>query len=172
MTTPPMSPERAREILERRARELARRPVQLEQEATMQLVEFRIAGERYAIEARQVVAVFALAELVPLPGATLPVAGITIWRGNLLTLLDVRVALGLSATALNDLRTVIVLGDSRSSAGILVDSLQGIATRRMTEFRSVHEKRSSYALGLSADAVMLIDGAALARQHGSGGQPE
>lgn len=167
-----MSREAAREILERRARQLARRPQQLEREATVQVVEFQIGGERYAIEANQVLAVFALTELVPIPGAVAPLAGVTLWRGNLLTLLDVRVALGLSATALNDLRTVIVIGDARSSAGILVDALQGIATKRVAEFGKATQEHNKYARGLSRDAVMLIDGAALAHQHGSGGLPK
>lgn len=172
MTVPTMSPERAREILERRARELARPLTQKQTEGTIDVVEFQIAGERYAMESREVLAVFALADLVPLPGAVPPTVGLTIWRGALLTLLDIRAALGLSVAALNDLRAVIVLGDSRSSIGILVDTVQGLAQRLAADFRVSAQSPSEYARGLSAEAVMLVDGNKLARQHAHGGTQE
>jgi purine-binding chemotaxis protein CheW len=172
MTASLMSPEAARELLERRARALARRPPEIAQDAMIEVVEFQIGGERYAIESRQILAVFTLTDLVPIPGAVAPLAGITVWRGNVISLLDVRAALGLSSTALNDLRFVIVVGEARSCAGILVDALQGIATRRAAEFGAPTQERSRYGRGLSTDAIMLIDGANLARQHGSGGRLE
>jgi purine-binding chemotaxis protein CheW len=170
MTEASMSPERAREILETRARALARRPADVVHTGTIDVVEFRIAGERYAIESRQVFAVLALTDLVPLPGATTPVAGVMIWRGKLLTILDVRAALGLSTTALNDLKTVIVVGDSDASAGILVDVLEGISKRPLADFRAVSEegRNRNHKRGLASDAVMLIDGAAIAREHAPG----
>lgn len=164
----------ARALLERRARELARRPAQVAPGGTVELVEFRIAGERYAVEAREVLTAFALTDLAPLPGATAPVAGVTIWRGRLVTLLDVRPLLGLSSAALNDLRMVAVLGDTRGSAGILVDALVGTCTRRADEFRvdGMRAKQGGHVRGLSSDALTLLDGGALVRHHETGGRPE
>lgn len=155
------------EIMERRARELARPPAEAVTEDTIDVVDFQIAGERYAVAAREVLAVFALGMLAPLPGAVPPIAGVTVWRGRLLTLLDVRAALGLPASALNDLRAVIVLGDARGTAGILVDALLGITTRRAGDFRDTGTggERGAYIGGIASDAVMLINGAALAHQH-------
>ena len=159
-----------RELLERRARALARPPAQQSRDETIEVVTFRIAGERYAMQSREVLAVFALAALVPLPGATAPVAGVTVWRGNLLMLLDVRAMLGLSPAALNDLRMVVVIGDARAAAGILVDVLEGIASLPRADFRAVEgTDRSTHARGISGDGTILISGAALANHHATGG---
>ena len=49
-----LSPEQARALLEERARELAQRPAQGTGAVPLELLCFKLAGERYAIESRHV----------------------------------------------------------------------------------------------------------------------
>lgn len=162
----------AREILERRARALTRRPAPEAAGESMTVVEFLIARERFAIEAAEVAAAFTLDALSPLPGAELPVAGITMWRGTFVTLLDVRPELGLSPAALNELRLVLVLAHGRSRAGMLIDGLTGTVLRRHDAFELAPARSvaSGTVRGISREGVTLIDARALLRQHINGEQ--
>ena len=64
MSDPASAPE---EILRTRARQLARPPAAAATEATVELLEFRLADERYAVESECVREVCPFRDLVPLP---------------------------------------------------------------------------------------------------------
>src|SRR5689334_13461259 len=92
-----------RQILEQRARQLARPVVRDGVRFGVEALKFALGREHYAIESRYVAGVFRLTKLVPLPGARSPVVGLTAWRGDILTVLDIRQLLGRPAHALDDL---------------------------------------------------------------------
>src|SRR4051812_44295095 len=98
-------------ILERRTRELAR-PVHTASHADGRLVvHFTLGGEHLVIEAKWLLGVTKVTTLAALPGAEAPVRGVTVWRGDLLTVLDIRPVLGISTAVLSDLTRVLVLGE-------------------------------------------------------------
>src|SRR5687768_14835060 len=78
-------------------------------EQSRELVVFELAREVYGIETRFVQSVFRLGELALLHGASAPLYGLTAWRGRLLSILDLRLVLGLTVRGLSDLSRVIVL---------------------------------------------------------------
>jgi len=64
------APEEKRKILKERARVLAReQEAEGRREERLEIVEFLLAGERYAIESSWVREVYPLKDLTPLPGA-------------------------------------------------------------------------------------------------------
>jgi purine-binding chemotaxis protein CheW len=155
------SPERVREVLEERARALARPAIPPSAGDALELVTFSLANETYAIESRSVMAVFRLTELSPLPGAEPPVTGVTVWRGELLTILDLRPLVGLSVTALSDLSRVIVLGVDRPELGVLADAVLSIVTVAASEVQQLPQggpTRQEYLRGVTPAAVVLLDG--------------
>jgi purine-binding chemotaxis protein CheW len=155
------SPERAREVLLERARALARPAVSTPAGDMLELVTFTLANETYAIESRSVRAVFRLADLSALPGAEPPITGVTVWRGELLTILDLRPLVGLSVTALNDLSRVIVLGVDRPELGVLADAVLSIVTVAASEVQPLPQggpARQEYLRGVTPAAVILLDG--------------
>jgi purine-binding chemotaxis protein CheW len=155
------SPERVRELLEERARALARPILSTAAGDTLELITFSLANETYALESRAVMAVFRLTDLSPLPGAEPPVSGVTVWRGDLLTILDLRPLVGLPATALNDLSRVIVLGVERPEFGILADAVLQIVSVPASEVQPLSAERPAtrdYLRGLTRDAMLLLDG--------------
>jgi purine-binding chemotaxis protein CheW len=158
-----------RQTLEERARALARRVAQPPAGDILELITFSLGNEVYAIESRYVMAVFRLAELAPLPGAEPPVCGLTAWRGDLLTILDLRGVLGLSVTALDDLSRVIVLGESRAAFGILADGIQDLITLPISEVQSptagVAALRT-YLRGITGEAVLVLEARELLRLAG------
>jgi purine-binding chemotaxis protein CheW len=156
-----LTPERAREVLRTRARELARKPPsQARDDQTTDAITFVLAGERYAVETRAVVEVFRLTSLTTLPGAEAPTLGLTAWRGRLLTIADLRAALGVPTGALNDMSYVIVLGMERAAFGVLADAMHDVITLEASAvLRPAHGlvARRAAIRGVTADGVMVID---------------
>ncbi|MEX2182614.1 MAG: chemotaxis protein CheW [Gemmatimonadaceae bacterium] len=166
--TAALSPARVREVLDARARALARPVAMPASGGTLELVTFALANEVYAVESRFVAAVFRLVELSPLPGAAQPVCGVTAWRGELLVVLDLRASLGLSVAALNDLSRVIVLGEERAAFGVLADAVREIVTLPIAAVRAPPEGvavQREYLRGITDDAVLVLDAGHLLRAH-------
>jgi purine-binding chemotaxis protein CheW len=160
-----------REVLEQRARELARPIESVSRGPRLELVTFALSNEVYAVESRYVLEVFRLRELVPLPGAPPPVFGMTVWRGDLLTILDLRSVLGLPVAALDDLSRVLVLGAERASFGVLADAVRDLMTIAASEVREPPAGTSAkrdYLRGVTPDAVLVLEGQRLVRllDHG------
>ena len=165
---PDAAPERARAVLEERARALARPVASRLPVDMLKVITFALANEVYAIESRCVVAVGRLANLSPLPGAEPPVFGVTAWRGELLTILDLRQVLGISASALDDLSYVIVLGEERAAFGILADAMREVTTLPASAIRTPSEgvaSRREYLRGITGEAVLVLDAGQLLRLH-------
>lgn len=163
------SPTSAREVLRERARQLARPLTRASTTRRLDAVSFSLGRERYAVEARHVFAVFRLESLTPLPGARPPVAGVTPWRGDVLTVLDIRGLVGATATALDDLARVIVLGNDRPELGLLADRIDDPLQLDPGSVHPLSAERASRGSeilrGVTSDAVVVLDAPALlARQ--------
>jgi purine-binding chemotaxis protein CheW len=169
-----MTPRDPREILEERARTLAKPLASVAAFTGSEMLSFTVGRERFAIDSRFVFAVFRLSDLVPVPGARPPVVGLTRWRGDVLTLLDIRRVVGGAAGALDDLGRVIVVGETSAELGILADTIDDIRGIDLSALHPVPAERrldgESVLLGVSADAVHVLNTIALlARQADSQG---
>ena len=162
------TPERVRAVLEERARNLARVPPQAAKAgAILEVVLFDLAGERYAVETNCVREIVPRREIAPLPGAPNVLAGIANLRGQILAVFDLRPILGIRTPDGAESARVIVLGRDRVEFGILADVVHEVATLRIDVLKpspgSVAEGVRSLLRGVTADALILLDGAALLR---------
>lgn len=155
-------------ILAERARRLAPRSTAVgDHDVTLAShVDFSLARERWLLDARHVLAAFRLATFTPLPGAVAPVVGLTAWRGLVLTLVDLRRTVGAHPTGLDDLATVLVIGDdTRPVAGILADVVHGVAAldpeRALGPAPTTRTALPGVIAGLTDDARLVLDGARL-----------
>lgn len=149
-----------RDLLASRARSLAQPLPGATAGEALQLIIFSLGGERYGIELAGVVEVFRITTLSRVPGAGATVFGITAWRGELLTVLDLRRVLGLPASALDDLRVALVLGDRRAPVAVLADAVDGLRTVGPQALSPVPEGlpvRADVVRGITPDAVVLLD---------------
>lgn len=154
-----LTAEANRSILEERARLLAV-PQTAGRSDTTEAIAFRLGGERYAIDAAAVLNMAELGGLTPLPSGRDSVMGLTEWRGELLTVLDLRRILGLPASGLHDLGILVVLGRERAQFGILVAALQGLIRIDVTILHSARGGEvaaQGHVLGLSADATVVLN---------------
>ena len=160
-----------RDILEARARKLARRLDDAAPMAGVEMLTFSLAREQFAIPSRYVFAVFPLAELVPLPGATPPVVGLTRWRGEILTILDLRRLIANVAGALDDLSRVIVIGETYPQFGILADVVRDMVMIDLAALHKIPNERrgeSRMLLGVTQHAVHVLDAPALMARQADG----
>lgn len=118
--------EGAREILEARAQEYSRPAAAADPVGLIEIVVFLLAGESCAVESHHVGGIIPLADLALLPGVDPPVVGIIAWRGELLTILDIRGAIAGSAPASYEREQVLVLGDQEAAFGILVEEVRDL----------------------------------------------
>jgi len=114
-------------ILRERAQALARPPVSAPAPSTMlELLEFRLASERYALEIRHVQDVHPLRDLTPLPCTPAFVLGIVNVRGRILPVLDLKKFFDLPERGLTDLHRIILVQGNDLDFGLLADVIVGV----------------------------------------------
>lgn len=155
------SPERARTVLEARARALAV-PPPAEPGTSLEVLEFVLDDERYAIESAWVREVVALRELTSLPGTPAFVLGIIPLRGEIVSVLDIRKFFALPARGITDLDKVIVLDDGAMRFGILADRIVGVRSLLLADVQpplpTLSAIRPDYLMGITRKRELVLDG--------------
>jgi purine-binding chemotaxis protein CheW len=150
------------EILRVRARELARtaEPVP-DAGAMLDLLEFRLAKERYAIENQQVQEVCPFKELTPLPCTPSFIRGIVNVRGRILPVLDLKRFFGLPEIGLTDLHRIILVRGSDLELGLLADDITGLRAIPVSNVQPAPPTlagiRSDYLKGVTAERLIVLD---------------
>lgn len=155
------SREETRRILRERARELAREPVRPTREPMTDVVEFRLAGERYAIETAHLREVQPLRDLTPVPCTPPFVSGIVSVRGRILTVIDLKTFFDLPASGLHDLHQVLIAQAADMELGILVDSVTGHLSVPASALHSPPPTltgiRAEFLKGVTGDRLAVLD---------------
>jgi chemotaxis signal transduction protein len=150
--------EDERSMLERRARVLARPHTAQAPARTLQArMRFQAGGEAFALDLEDVAAVARPLGLSVLPGTTAPLVGVAVWRGRVISVLDVAGLHG-GRTALSGATVVmIVLAGGRTA--VLADSSPEIAP--LSDVRAPTAGRATYVKAVLPDGTALLNGAAL-----------
>ena len=99
-------------ILRKRAEILARKPPPAPvPEPQLDVIEFGIGRDRYALEAGFVRAVVSLKEITPLPSVPAFVRGVVNVRGDILAAIDLSRLLGMTETEATTLAQIVVVKD-------------------------------------------------------------
>jgi chemotaxis signal transduction protein len=149
-----------RAVLEARAAALARPVAARDVEDVLPLVTFTLADETYGVDARIVFEARPLADVALLPGAQPPDWGLTVWRGQLLRVLDLRSVLGVARGDLHDLSHLLVLGADRRRVGIVVDAVGEVRSLAPDEIGDLPEGFTAgreFLRGITKDATLLLD---------------
>lgn len=158
----PASTSDAKEILRARARALARRAPPdhaSAPEAWLEVLEFTLAQERYAVETRYVREVYPLKDLTPLPGTSPWLLGIVNVRGHILSVLDLKKFFALPEPGLTDLHRIILVRGH--DLGLLADAIVGVrsipADSLQPSLPTLTGVRSDYLKGVTADGLVALD---------------
>ena len=151
------------ELLRKRAKQLAKEEEAGDQsEERIEIVEFLLTGEHYAIESTYISEVYPLKEFTPLPGTPAFVLGLINVRGKILSVIDLRRFFDLPDQGFSDLNKIIILKNRNMEFGILADSI--LAARQLsvdhilTSLPTLTEIRSEYLMGVTEERLVVLDG--------------
>jgi purine-binding chemotaxis protein CheW len=153
-------------ILKERARLLASDPVQATAvDELMEVVEFQLAGETYAVESRYVREVCPLENLTPLPCTPAFVLGNVNVHGEIISVIDIKKFFDLPEKGLTDLNKIIVLHTGAMVFGILADVISGVRNIPLLEIQAslptLTGIREEYLRGITAGRIVILDAAKL-----------
>lgn len=159
-----LSPEQEAEILQARARELAREIGAGDAVSeTLAVIEFALAGERYALPLAAVREVGVLKELTPVPGTPAFIAGIINLRGEIHTVIDLKQFFDLPDAGITQLNRVLVLAGEGLRLGVLADAVHGVRVLALDELQSALPTltgiRAEYLRGITGDRLIVLDAA-------------
>lgn len=158
------SPQNEREvqIFRERARKLARVPQTQKEEDHLEVVEFCLSQEHYALEGRYVREVYPLVDLTPLPGTPAFIIGIINIRGQILSVVDLKKFFQMPEKGLSDLCKVVVLSEGGREFGILADQVMGVTMVSLHSLQSslptLTGIREQYLKGVTSKALIVLDG--------------
>lgn len=153
--------QETQKVLKARARALAReREAEAPAQDTLQVIEFVVADESYAIELDYVRGVHSLKQLTPLPGTPPFVLGIVNLRGRVTSVIDIKKFFDLPERGLSDLDTVIVIGDAAMEFAILADRIVGTASLARSGLQpslpTLEGIREQYLKGVTGDRLVVL----------------
>lgn len=157
------SSEKKAEILKNRAKVLAQKTGEHEEdEACLQVVEFLLAHEKYCIELLHIREVYPLKELTPLPCTPAYVTGIINFRGQILSIVDLKNFFNLPEQELTDHHQVIVLSSDEMEFGVLADEILGVRSLPLSEIQPTLSTLTGvgieYLRGVTKSRTVVLDG--------------
>jgi purine-binding chemotaxis protein CheW len=150
-------------VLKARAQQLAQEPVSADSaNERLEVVEFMLAYERYAVESRYVREVCPLQNLTSLPCTPAFVLGIVNIRGEILSVIDLKKFFDLPEKGLTDLNKIIVLQSGDMVFGILADAISGMRRIPLTGIQlslpTFSGIRETYLKGvMSLEHMVILD---------------
>ena len=152
----------ARQILKARAKALARPPKSLERtEAVIEVIEFGLAEERYAIPTAAVREVYPLKDLTPLPCTPPFVLGVINVRGQILPVIDIKKFFDLPQQGITDLHKVIIVQHEEMDLGVLADVVLGVRAVPLNALQlslpTLTGIREGYLKGVTPERLVVLD---------------
>lgn len=155
--------DQTKRILRERAGKLARKPdTEDDREAFLEVIEFALGDERYAIEVEFVREVCLLKDLTPVPCTPSFILGIINVRGQVISVTDVKEFFDLPRRDATDSSRVLILKNRVMELGILADSVAG---ERKIPLNSIQSNmpaltgiREHYIKGIAGDRLVVING--------------
>lgn len=156
------SAEETQRILQIRALALAQEPLREEAaDEDLEILEFTLAYERYAIESHFVRQVASLESLTPLPCTPAFVLGIVNLRGALYPVIDLRKFFELPEKGLSNLNKIIVLQSRKILFSILADTIIGVSSILKKHIQpslpTLTGVRKSYLMGITPERLVVLD---------------
>ncbi|MDD1681760.1 MAG: chemotaxis protein CheW [Methanoregula sp.] len=131
----------------------------------VEVLRFQLAYQEYALEMRYVREVILTGEITPVPGAPPFISGICAARGQIISLMDLRVLFSLKEKGLTDLNRVIVITDGHITFGILADNITGIGTIPsfliLMPDSGMAPSWKQYLKGYVSSSLIVLDAAAI-----------
>ena len=158
-----ISLEEKKEILKTRASELAREVEKKEKDEThLEVVEFLLANERYALELDFIREIYPLKEFTALPCTPNFVMGIINVRGQILSIIDLKKFFSLPEKGFTDLDRILILRSDEKEFGILADEILGVQSIPISDIQpslpTLSGIRDKYLKGITVERIVILNG--------------
>lgn len=148
-------------VLHARALALAQREEPAASAPAIDLLEFRLARDRYAIETRHVSELRPLGELTLMPCTPAFVAGVVNVRGRITAVIDIQKFFGLATRGLTDLHHVILVRGGELELGVLADAIVGVRADAREDLQPALPTSAGvpaeYVMGITPDGLLVLD---------------
>lgn len=160
-----LSQSEKKAILKKRAEKLAESVSVTEVLNEIEVIEFSLSGETYAISTSFLKEVFHMKEITPVPLTPAFVKGIINLRGNIISVLDLKVIFELANGTISNYDRLIILQDGDMTFAVLADEIKGIkklslenSTKDLADLNAVRQK---YLKAVTSQRVVILDGSKL-----------
>jgi len=149
-------------ILKKRARELAKEAsAGIDHLSTMAVVQFQIAHEIYALDLSRIRIIHPFKELTFIPGTPDFIRGVINLRGEIISVVDLKVFFDLPDQGFTNLSQVIILASEEMEFGILADSVLGVAEISKNDIQpslpTLTGIREDYLKGVTGNGIVVLD---------------
>ena len=151
----------AGQILRARAEALSRLLEPVSAHQSLEVLEFRLAGECYAVETRQVRETYPFKDVTPLPCTPPFMLGVVNVRGRVVPVIDIKKFLAMPETGLMDLHDIVLLQSGDLELGLLVDAIAQVRRISVDALQPAHatlsESAAGYIKGITAERLVVLD---------------
>ena len=155
------NPEDTKRILKARATALARAPEKTRHGDVIEVLEFLLAHESYAVETQFVREVYTIKDYTPLPGTPPFVVGLINVRGQIVSVIDIKKFFDMPDKGISDLNKVVIIHDDMMEFGVLADSTPGVLRIPMNEIQpplpTLTGIREQFLKGITSAGVAILD---------------
>ena len=149
-------------ILKSRALALAREPEKADADLQfMEVIEFRLAAETYAVESKHIREIYPLKDFTPIPGTPSFVLGLANVRGQILSVIDLKKFFDLPEKGLGELNKIIIVRNETIEFGILADSITGARRLRFEDILesppTVSGIGAQYLKGITKERMAVLN---------------
>lgn len=122
-----ISQEELKDLWYRRALELSRsQDLKTEESGTLKMVTFRLGSDRYGVSLAVVREIQRAGSITPVPTAPDFVSGVVNLRGNILSVIDIRVFFKLPGVVMGEKTRILVVEEGDLVVGVLVEKVDEI----------------------------------------------
>jgi len=149
-------------ILKARARAMAQElPAETVAAEHMEVVEFLLAHERYAIASSSVREIYPLTDITPIPCTPAFVLGVINVRGRIISVIDIKRFFDLPEKGLTDLNKVVIIQGHGLEMGILADAVLGVRSLVRKDIQpsvaALTGIRENYLVGVTRERLVVLD---------------
>ncbi|MDA3943371.1 MAG: chemotaxis protein CheW [Bacteroidetes bacterium] len=149
------------EILKKRAAQYASRTTEDDSQNQLSVIGFYLHPEMYAIDYDYVKEVKTVIEITSIPGTPDFIMGIINFRGNMLSVVNLKTFFGLKEKGLTEFNKLIIIGKGNFEFGIMTDGILG--NLRLDQHKlsapplTLSESGSAFVKAISAEGIILLD---------------
>ncbi len=157
--------EEKEHILQARAKALSAEYRAPESGESIDVVEFHLADERYAVASQYVRAVYPLSDLTKIPCTPSFVLGIINVHGQFLSVIDIKKYFNFPPKKIEGAHKVIILCSDEMEFGIVADDVAGVRRVFLSEMQpslpALTGIQEEYLVGITNDRMVIFNATAL-----------